>query len=479
MLLLLLSILPFAFAMLIALCGERRRLARTLLALCGASHAALTFYLLTAAKFGLPGVNVSTSRYIAYTPEDPIQTTVLAITSLLFLFVSIHSTKWIPAERKLESHGDESAFMRENVFLAFMATFLGSMTVVTLASNFGLLWVAIEATTLLSAPLIIFHRNAGSIEAMWKYMLICSVGIGFALFGTMLMAHSAQLSGGTAAGLDFAALHASRDSFNPVWFKAAFIIAIAGYGTKMGLAPFHTWLPDAHSEAPATVSALLSGSLLNCSFLAITRFRAIAPSSVATFCDKLMIALGVFSVAVAAIFIVRQRDFKRMLAYSSVEHMGLVLILFALGSKLLPMHIAFHSLVKTTLFLVAGNILLAYGTRSAQSIHGMFAKMPINAALWTIGILLICGTPPSPLFITEFSLVFESGLVLGCVILFLLFIVFCGMSYTMISMTMGSSDDSATQPRETPRALCAVPLGIIAAVTAIGIAASLTITLPM
>lgn len=479
MLLYLLTALPFVFAFLIVLCVERQRLARTLLVLCGGSHSALTFYLLAATKFSLPGGGDLASRYLAYVPGDAIQTTVLAITSLLFLFVSIHSIVWIPVERELEPHGDASSFIRENIFLAFMSTFLGSMTVVTLACNFGLLWVAIEATTLLSAPLIIFHRNAGSVEAMWKYMLICSVGIGFALFGTMLMAHSAQLSGGSSTGLDFSALQTVRESFNPVWFKAAFIIAIAGYGTKMGIAPFHTWLPDAHSEAPATVSALLSGSLLNCSFLAITRFRAIAPSSLAKFCDSLMIVLGVFSVAVAAIFIVRQRDLKRMLAYSSVEHMGLVLIFYAIGSKLLPMHIAFHSLIKTALFLVAGNILLAYGTRSVKSIHGMFSKMPETAALWTIGILLICGTPPSPLFMTEFSLIFEGGLVLGGIILFLLFIVFCGMSHIVISMTMGSAEDSAEQPCEIPRALYAVPLGIIAAVTAIGIAASLTITLPV
>ena len=464
----LLSLLPFVFAVAITLCRRRPVAARILMVFCASTHVAISLV-----AFLLRDRVNPTTRLLSLSFQDPVQFTILVVTSILFLFVALHACKWIPTAVERESAGDDSAFMPENIFLGCLAAFLGSMTLVILSRNFGMMWVAIEATTLLSAPLIIFHRNAESIEAMWKYMLICSVGIGFALFGTMLMAHSSQLAIGNEAGLDFTALEKAREYFDPIWFKAAFVFILAGYGTKMGLAPFHTWLPDAHSEAPAIVSALLSGSLLNCSFIAILRFRAIAPTILAPFCDNMMIALGLFSVAIAAIFIVRQHDFKRMLAYSSVEHMGLILILSALGSNLLPVHLFFHSIIKMALFLLAGNILLAYGTRSIDKIHGMFSTLPTSSVLWVLGILMICGMPPSPLFITEYALVFKGGLLLGGTVLFLLFVIFCGMTRIMISMTLGRSQDSATQPCTLPRVLTAAPLSALAATILLGFATCL------
>ena len=290
------------------------------------------------------------------------------------------------------------------------------MCAACLTENLAGMWVAIEATTLLSAPLICWHKSAESIEAMWKYLLICSVGIGLALFGTLLYFHG--------------------------WHKPAFIFILAGYGTKMGLAPFHTWLPDAHSEAPGPVSAFLSGALLNCSFLAIWRFRALMPAEVAPFCDHAMIALGLFSLVVAAVFIVRQTDFKRMLAYSSVEHMGLVILLFAVAAdlKVLETHIVFHSLTKMTLFLVAGNLLLAYGTREIAAIHGLGRTMKLHAALWMVGILMICGFPPGGLFLTELGFVLQAPTGLAATVLALLFVVFAGMSRVAVGMVFGNPD---------------------------------------
>lgn len=216
---------------------------------------------------------------------------ILIVTSVLFVACAVHSIFYIGVKKETR------------LYWALLTLFYLAMCAACLTENLAGMWVAIEATTLLSAPLICWHKSAESIEAMWKYLLICSVGIGLALFGTLLYFHG--------------------------WHKPAFIFILAGYGTKMGLAPFHTWLPDAHSEAPGPVSAFLSGALLNCSFLAIWRFRALMPAEVAPFCDHAMIALGLFSLVVAAVFIVRQTDFKRMLAYSSVEHMGLVILLFA------------------------------------------------------------------------------------------------------------------------------------------------------
>ncbi len=300
---------------------------------------------------------------------------------------------------------------------------------------------------------------------MWKYLLICSIGIGLALFGTMLVMH-AMTTG------------------NPTWYKAGFVFVLAGYGTKTGLAPFHTWLPDAHSEAPAPVSALLSGALLNCSFFAIARFRTIMPDEVTGFCDTALIALGLLSLAVAAVFMVRQTDYKRLLAYSSIEHMGLIVVLFTLlqmygGSEIvfedgkgvvfenitgdilfsaLLGHIVFHSLTKTLLFQTAGNLLLAFGTRAIAAVQGLGVSMKLHAALWIAGIVFICGMPPSVLFLTELGLVVSAPIWMSAIVLFLLFCVFAAMTKIALAMTMGKP---AAVPRPLPARLCCVPTLIL------------------
>ncbi|MDD3153889.1 MAG: proton-conducting transporter membrane subunit, partial [Victivallaceae bacterium] len=312
------------------------------------------------------------------------------------------------------------------------------MVLVGGAAKFGLLWVAVEATTLASAPLILYHRSAHSLEAMWKYLLICSVGIGLALFGTMLAAVACP----NFTHLTFADFRAGTESISPLWFKFAFLFVLAGYGTKMGLAPFHTWLPDAHSEAPGTVSALLSGALLNCSFLGILRFYNIVPAEIKAFASQLLLALGLASLVIAGCFIVRQFDFKRMLAYSSVEHMGLLALMvsFGVAPEWIGCHIWGHSLIKMALFLTAGDLLLAYGTRSIASVYGGLSSMPKHAVLWMAGILFICGAPPSPLFLTELVLVNRAGFVFGAIVLVLLLVIFCAMTHIMLRMVAGEPD---------------------------------------
>ena len=259
-----------------------------------------------------------------------------------------------------------------------------------------------------------------------------------------------------------------------MWFKVGFVFILAGYGTKTGLAPFHTWLPDAHSEAPAPVSALLSGALLNCSFFAIARFREIMPAEIAGFCDAAMIFFGILSVAVAAVFMVRQTDFKRLLAYSSVEHMGLIVILFALFMRtpadllLLALfaHIVFHSLTKTMLFQTAGNLLLAFGTRAIASVQGLGVSMKGHAALWLAGILFICGMPPSVLFLTELGLVVRAPVWMSALVLALLFVVFAAMMKVALAMTMG---EPVARPAPLPRRLLAVPYLLFAALVGAGL----------
>ena len=371
----------------------------------------------------------------------------LVLTSVLFVADLVQSVFYINEADRRE--GDDH--MPHWVYYTCFCAFFGAMVFALLAPTLPLMWVAVELTTLVSAPLIAYHRSRGALEAMWKYLLICSIGIGLALFGTMLVMHALELA-------EHGALEGSR-----MWFKIGFVFVLAGYGTKTGLAPFHTWLPDAHSEAPAPVSALLSGALLNCSFFAIVRFRTIMPDEVAGFCDTAMITLGLLSLAVAAVFMVRQTDYKRLLAYSSIEHMGLIVTLFALWSAkpteilaaALGAHIVAHSLTKTLLFQTAGNLLLAFGTRAIAVVQGLGVSMKGHAALWVTGIIFICGMPPSVLFLSELGLVLNAPFELAALVLALLFIVFAAMTKVALAMTMGRP--TPPLPGRLPKRLLIVP----------------------
>lgn len=365
--------------------------------------------------------------------QDFLSKVVLSIVSVLFILSSLQTVKYFPLVRQ-KFEEKSGSFLSPQLVVICLLGFLSSMTLVVSSRNFGLLWVAMEATTLASAPLIIFRRTGNSLEAMWKYILLCSIGIGFALFGTMLLAIAGK---GSHAGMDMQLLGAS--SLHPGWFKAAFIFMLAGYGTKMGLAPFQAWMPDAYSEAPGVLSVLSSGALLSCSFLGIVRVLDIAPEEVKNFCISLMIVLGVFSLVLAAFFILRQNDCKRMLAYSSMEHMGLCSILWALGlEEAALLHLAVHALLKVVLFMTADNIQLACGTQKIGSIGGLLGVTRRNAVIYLVSMLALCGMPPSPLFITELLLVKSAGPMLGGVLLLLLFIVFAGMTKHAMNMVMGS-----------------------------------------
>ena len=388
-----------------------------------------------------------------------LQILLLVLTTALFAANLAQSIPYLRAADRAEG-GEHMPHAR---YYACFVAFFGAMVFALLAPSLPLMWVAIELTTLVSAPLIAYHRSRGALEAMWKYLLICSIGIGLALFGTMLVMHAEELT--TRAGGENAVM----------WYKAGFVFVLAGYGTKMGLAPFHTWLPDAHSEAPAPVSALLSGALLNCSFFAIARFRAVLPGALAGFADTAMAAFGLLSLATAAIFLVRQSDYKRLLAYSSVEHMGLILVLFSLcgrpsASRLVPLalsaHIVCHSLTKTMLFQVAGNLLLAFKTRAIAGVQGLGVTMKGHCALWTAGVLFICGMPPSVLFLTELGLVAAAPVGMAALVLALLFVVFAAMMKAALAMAMR---ESPVRPAPLPRCLLVVPTLLFALLAGAGV----------
>jgi hydrogenase-4 component F len=383
----------------------------------------------------------------------------LSITSALFLAASVYGVGYLAREGGQPRRHFEEGFLFVNspeaIFTGCLLFFLASMTLVTVSQHFGLLWVAVEATTLASAPLIYFHRLQRSLEATWKYLLICSVGIALALLGNFLLAAAAAVEGGARVPLVLDKLLAGATRLQTLPLEAAFLFLLVGYGTKMGLAPLHTWLPDAHSESPSLVSALLSGALLNCAFLAILRIFQVcgaAGPDVAEFARQLLIGFGLLSMAFAAVFIIGQTDFKRMLAYSSVEHMGILALGVGLGGLATTgamFHAVNHSLTKAALFLVAGNILAAYRTKSVGAVSGVSRVLPVSAVLWTAGFLAITGTPPFSPFLSEFTILRAAidqgqGWVAAGYLL-LLALIFVGMATIVLRMVQGNPSPGAGQ----------------------------------
>jgi hydrogenase-4 component F len=376
----------------------------------------------------------------------------LCITSTLFLVAIVYGIGYLAREKKDEQriHVDfesESLFINspESLLTGCLLFFLSAMTLVCVSNHLGMLWVAIEATTLASAPMIFFHRRRQSLEAAWKYLLICSIGIALALFGNFLLAFSTTTIRGGELPLILDRLLGPAAQFQPQWLKAAFIFLLVGYGTKMGLAPLHTWLPDAHSEAPSFVSALLSGALLNCAFLGILRVQQIlAAAHLAEFGQNLLIVFGLLSMGLAATFIFHQYDFKRMLAYSSVEHMGILALGVGLGGTAVfgaLFHAVNHSLTKGMLFLVAGNILTAMHSKST-SIHGLSRIMPVSAALWLAGFFAITGSPPFGTFLSEFTIlkaaIDQGHFVIAAGYLLILAVIFVAMAKIVLKMYYSS-----------------------------------------
>ncbi len=465
MLSLLMIVLPLLFASLAPMIRKRQSPLFSLLPAAG-----LALCLCLSAELLLPGKNlfdlyVGGRKILAV---DASSRFFLQLTAGLFLAVSFYTFSWLRATQGHDrKRSPEIRAMHRYLFVIFLLAFVSMMNLSILSANFGLLWVGIEAATLASAPLILYHCTKSSLEAMWKYLLLCSIGIGLALFGILLLAFAGKISSCPPASLAFADLSAPGTTFNPFWFKIGFVFCLAGCGTKMGLVPFHSWLPDTYSEAPAPVSALLSGALLNCCLLAIIRTLDLAPEAVLPFCRTLLAALGTLSVLVAAFLIIRQKDYKRMLAYSSIEHLGLCALLLCYCPTILTIHILAHSISKVMLFLLAGNILLAYETRLIIRVSGMFNAMPRTACLWLVGLFAICGTPPSPLFVSEYLLVTNLPPVLAILILVLLFIVFAGMATACLSMTMGTPTVSSREYQ--PTQAVAERLGLIPGIAAIAI----------
>jgi len=389
-------------------------------------HLAATIYAL--AHGGTP----DGERWLVLDPPGRI---VLLLVSLLFAVCSVYSIGYLRIRTERPNR----------VLCTCLALFAGMMSFIALAGHLGLMWVAIEATTLASGPLVYFNRNARSLEATWKYLMVGSVGIALALLGSLFLGYSAALAG-RESSLLFSDLAYHAGGFSKPWLHAGFVLLVVGYGTKMGLAPMHTWKPDAYGEAPGLVGALLAGCMTSCAFLAITRvYRVMSAAGDAALAGRILVFLGLFSMAIAGVFMVRQKDFKRMLAYSSVEHMGILVFALGLGGAGIFgafLHLINNALVKGVMFLSAGNLHRAFASKSTDEVKGALRVLPLSAGLFLAGFLAVTGSPPFGPFVSEFSILtaaFEQHrhLAAAGMLLFLL-IVFMGMGATVLGVVQGT-----------------------------------------
>jgi hydrogenase-4 component F len=340
------------------------------------------------------------------------------------------------------------------LFSTLWSASAAAMALVLVSNSVGLMWVGLEATTLLTAFLICLHRDAGSLEATWKYILICSVGIALAFMGTILVAAAAPAGGLAGAGpLSWTRLRALGPSLDPAMVRLGFVFLLVGYGTKAGLAPMHTWLPDAHSQAPAPVSAFFSGFMINTGVYCLMRYLAICAvvPGAGPWARGLLVFIGLVSLVTAAAFILFQRDLKRLLAYHSVEHMGIIVLglgVGGLGTFGAMWHVLNHSVCKTLGFCSAGRMGQIFGTHDMDRMRGTLRSVPVwGAGLW-VSFLALLGVAPFALFMSEFTIVrgalagrafWAAGLFLAAVA-----VVFVGAARHAIEMAFGQPAETGT-----------------------------------
>ena len=405
-----------------------------LLPVAGGLHASLALWLLID-----PPVLVAR----AWFGFDPLARAVLPMVSLLFLVCSIYGVAYlqIRSERK------------NRIFVTALLVMLGFLSLALQAQNLGLLWVAAEATTLVTVPLLHFNGTARAFEASWKYLLVGGTGIALSLLGSFCLGY-ASLHGGGNGDLTFTALVAQGASLTRPWLITAWVLLLAGYGTKMGLAPMHTWKPDAYGEAPGMVGALLAGGTTTMAFVAILRVKQVVDAAGdGAMTERTLLAFGLFSMLVAALFLLSTRDFKRMLAYSSVEHMGILSFGAALGGVGLWaafFHVWNNSMTKGALFLSAGNIRRAAGGRTIDEVSGMSVLAPRSAALFVAGLFAVTACPPFGPFFSELLIV-KSAFATGhgwaaAFFLVCLLLAFFGLTRVVFAIVYG-------RPRNAARAM--------------------------
>jgi len=338
---------------------------------------------------------------------DAFNIYLVVLTAFVGFTTSVFSATYI--EHEVEIGRLDAARLRfyHGMYQAFMFSMLLALT----ANNLGIMWVAVEGATLATALMVSLYRTREAIEAAWKYFILCGVGIALALFGTILMYLAAQpVMGGGAQAMAWLRILDQVARFDPAILNLAFVFLLAGYGTKVGLAPFHAWLPDAHAEGPTPISAVLSGLLLNVALYAVLRFKMLlAHNEGAIAPGPLMIGMGLSSLLLATFMLYRRRDIKRLFAYSSIEHMGIITFAFGMGGPLANfaglLHMTMHSLTKSAIFFAVGHIAQVKGSQKIADIRGLTTSHPTLGWTFVIAVLAIAGLPPLGIFMSEFLVV--------------------------------------------------------------------------
>jgi hydrogenase-4 component F len=338
---------------------------------------------------------------------DDFNIFLIVLTTFVALTTSIFSASYIAHE--IETGRLTSVYLR--FYHAMYQALMAAMNLALVANNIGLMWVGVEVATLSTVMMVGIYRTPEAIEAAWKYFILGSVGIGLAFFGTILVYLVAQdVVGNGLPAMSWDLLVKNAAAFDPRLLSLAFVFLLVGYGTKIGLAPFHAWLPDAHAEGPTPISAVLSGLLLNVALYALLRFKMVLAGNPATIdVGAVMIVLGLVSLVFAAFMLYRRRDIKRLFAYSSIEHMGIAAFAFGMGGPLANfaglLHMTMHSLIKSAIFFTVGHIAQIKGTQRIADMGGLSITHPVLAVLFALGVIAIAGLPPFGIFTSEFMLV--------------------------------------------------------------------------
>jgi hydrogenase-4 component F len=384
---------------------------------------------------------------------DSLSVFFILTTAVVSFAASVYSIGYI----RLEVKEAKISLRKAHVYFQLFNLFSLTMLIVPLLNNLALVWIAIEMTTLISAFLVGFHNVKESIEAAWKYIIICSVGITFALLGIIFFYYTSSKDAGITS-LEWVNMLSGSGMFNPKIVKIALIFILVGYGTKAGLAPMHNWLPDAHSQALSPISGLLSGVLIKISLYAILRFVMLANLSVGyVYSAKLFILFGIFSIAIAGFFILVQKDLKRLLAYSSVENIGLVSLGLGFGpfggifAGLLQ---AFnHAVTKAFMFFCAGEAVRTYRTNNMNQMRGMIKLMPFTGIAMFLGFFALVGMPPFSIFISKLSILisaFEGKYYLiATLMLIFIALAFAGLLYHVSRIVLGKAPQTMVVQRES------------------------------
>jgi hydrogenase-4 component F len=357
-----------------------------------------------AAACSLLAARPPSGRYVLI---DDLNIVFIVLNTFVAFTTSAFSASYIAHE--LETRRLTETHLR--FYHAMYQLLLGAMNLALIANNIGLMWVAIEVATLTTVVMVGIYRTPAALEAAWKYFILGSVGIALALFGTILIYMAARpVVGEGLNGMIWTELIQHVAAFDPALLNLAFVFLLLGYGTKVGLAPLHAWLPDAHAEGPTPISAVLSGLLLNVALYAVLRFKLLMAANAGAIAPgPLMVALGLLSLVFAGFMLYRRGDIKRLFAYSSIEHMGIIVFAFGMGGALANfaglLHMTMHSLTKSAIFFAVGHITQAKGTQQIAGITGLTSSHPFLGWALVAGVAAIAGLPPAGVFMSEFLIV--------------------------------------------------------------------------